>query len=319
MSRYAYGMTLAELLIAMLLGSFLLGMAATAFASLSNSVRQTQQLAELQQNAQFIVNLMHNELVNTGFWGGNNSQGVPAVATGIAAPAGDCKKDGLDSGSFPSAAADFITLYAEVAAGGRPINCVSSPSTGSEVLQVKRLLGQYATSTNMRSNRFYLEAIWPLSRFVTDDSGNLQADTYYFPYQHLVFYVQSQAREDGDVPVLMRKRLVRTNAGTAAISTESVLDGVERMHFQFGIDSDANGQVDFMLDTAQMTPLLWQRHHRQIISMRYYILLRSTKSDRRFVNRQVYQMGAVLFEAPEDHYRRLLISNSLYFPNAALH
>lgn len=319
MYKHLTGLTLTELLIAMLLGSFLFGMAATAFSSLSNSVRQTQQLAELQQNAQLIVNLMHNELINTGFWGGINNNTVPTVASGISAPAGDCAEDGLDSGSFPSAVADFITFYAEVASDNRPLNCVNSPSLGSEVLQVKRLLGQYATPDDMRSNRFYLETSFGVSRFVANDSSSLLIDTHYFPYQHLVLYVQLQARESGDVPVLMRKRLVRTNAGDAAISTESVLDGVERMHFQFGIDSDANGQVDFMLDTEQMTPQLWQRHHRQIISLRYYILLRATKSDRRFVNRQVYQMGAQQFEANADHYRRLLISNSLYFPNATLH
>lgn len=314
--RNCKGLTLAELMIALLLATFLLGIAFTAFGSLSRSVRQTQQLAQLQQNAQLVMNLLHNELANVGFWGGRSGLDDIIQAATLAPPLGDCAKAGIDSGSFPRPGQAFITLYAEKVSPGRPLDCVSQPLAGSELLQVKRLLGQYAQPAAMRQNRFYVETDWQHARFVDSNSAQLNPALDYFPYQHLVFYLQMQHYANNTVPVLMRKRLARSNAGLAVISTDSVLDGVERMHFQFGIDADGDGALNYMLQTEQMTAELWQQN--RIVSLRYHILLRSTQPDSHYRNNQTYQMGEQSFTAPNDHYRRLLVSNSLFFPNATI-
>ena len=314
--RFSKGITLVELMIALLLATFLLGVAFTAFSSLSRSVRQTQQLAQLQQNAQLVMNLMHNELANVGFWGGKASLNDVLQAAPFVAPAGDCAKAGLDSGSFPRAGEPFVTLYAEQVQRGRPLDCVSQALPGTELLQIKRLLGQYSEPATMRLNRFYLETDWQHARFVAADSAQLDPSQDYFPYQHLVLYVQQQRFGESSVPVLMRKRLARNQAGQAVISTDSVLDGVEQMHFQFGIDADGDGIANYLLSTGQVTDALWQQN--RIVSIRYHILLRSVEPDHQYRNTQSYQMGDHRFDAPDDHYRRLLVSNSLYFANTAI-
>lgn len=314
--RKCKGLTLTELMIALLLATFLLGVTFTAFGSLSRSVRQTQQLAQLQQNAQLVMNLLHNELANVGFWGGRSDLDDILQAAALAPPLADCAKAGLDSGSFPRPGQSFVTLYAEKVQPGRPLDCVSQPIAGSELLQVKRLLGQYAVPAAMRQNRFYVETDWQHARFVDSGSAELNPALDYFPYQHLVLYLQTQQHDDTEVPVLMRKRLARSNSGQAVISTDSVLDGVERMHFQFGVDADGDGSLNYMLPTEQMTAELWQRN--AVVSLRYHILLRSTQPDIHYRNNQTYQLGVHRFTAPDDHYRRLLISNSVYFSNATL-
>ncbi len=314
--RYCKGLTLTELMIALLLATFLLGVTFTAFGSLSRSVRQTQQLAQLQQNAQLVVNLLHNELANVGFWGGRSGLNDITQAQPLTPPLADCAKTGIDSGSFPQPGQSFVTLYAEKVSPGQPLDCINRPLAGSELLQVKRLLGQYAQPADMRQNRFYVETNWQHARFVDSSSGQLNPALDYFPYQHLVFYLQTQQHDDIAVPVLMRKRLARSGTGQAVISTDSVLDGVERMHFQFGVDADGDGTLNFMLSTEQMTAELWQKN--AVVSLRYHILLRSVQPDSHYRNNQTYQMGEHSFTAPDDHYRRLLISNSVYFPNATL-
>jgi len=317
MKRLA-GFTLTELLIAMMLGLILLSMAITAFCAVSKSTRQAQQLAELQQNAQLLISLFHNELANVGFWGGRSE---PAMATTFALPilpVGDCLEPALDSGSFPSQDQHFVTLYAQFVNGGRQLNCLPEPLPQTEFLQVKRLIGLQTPIAEMRQNRFYLETQWQHSRFVSSDSAGLSEHFHYFPYQHLVFYLQQQ-RVDGDViPVLMRKRLSRNQAGMAVISTDSILDGVERMHFEFGIDSDADGQLNYQLATSEVPAATWQQQGARIISLKYYVLLRARKPDPTYVNEQQYDMGQFQFVAPGDHYRRMLISSSIFFQNTAL-
>jgi type IV pilus assembly protein PilW len=312
------GFTLSELIIAMLLGLILISLAATAFNSVSRSTRQAQQLAQLQQNAQLIMTVLHNELANFGFWGGRGEPTLAAQLPLPAPPGGDCIEAMLDSGSFPQSAQSFVTLYARIASGGRQLNCLPNPITASEVLQLKRLLGQHTAIAEMRQNRFYLETGWQHSRIVATDSVGLNPRYDYFPYQHLVFYLQRQRLNGQTIPVLMRKRLSRNRSGHAVISTDSVLDGVERLHFEFGIDSNFDGQLDYQLATAQMPAELWQQRTGRIISLRYYVLLRARQPDLNYINTQRYQMGRQHFIAPADHYRRLLISSSIFFQNAVL-
>lgn len=312
------GFSLTELLIAMLLGIILLALAITAFISVSRSARQTQQLAELQQSAQLVMSVLHNELANVAFWGGRAEPVLALQHPVPSAPAADCVEATLDSGSFPQLSNNFVTLYARIAGSGRQLNCIPNPIDGSELLQLKRLLGQPATTDQMRANRFYLEAGWQHSRFVGNDSAGLADHYEYFPYQHLVFYLQQQRVDGQSIPVLMRKRLSRNQAGKAVISTDSVLDGVERLHFEFGIDSNFDGKLDYLLATEQMPADLWLQHSGRIISLRYYVLLRTRQPDLNYVNTQRFNMGKQQFIAPADHYRRLLISSSIYFQNAAL-
>ena len=116
----------------------------------------------------------------------------------------------------------------------------------------------------------------------------------------------------------MRKRLVRNSAGFATISTDSILDGVERLHFQFGVDTDMDGQINALLPTEQMPAHFWRQGENRILSLRYYALLRSRKPDMAYRNNNVYQMGIHSFDAAGDNYRRLLVSSNIYFYNAAL-
>ncbi|WP_213996747.1 PilW family protein [Arsukibacterium sp.] len=310
------GFSLVELLIAMVLGLLLLGFTVQIFASLTASSRQSQQLAQLQQNGQLALNLLHNELQNTGFWGGVSLSDVSGAAVDIAPPAPDCVEDGIDSGSFPAAGAVFASLYAKVAAPGRQLNCLTALAPDSEILQLKRAMGLAVSRDELRPNRFYLAPDWQQSRFINQDSAGLAADSVFYPYQHLVFYIKNQRVDDQMVPVLMRKRLVRSASGAARIATDSVIDGVERLHFEFGIDTNLDGRLNYMLPTAQMSDEHWQQQRGHIVSIRFYILLRSTVPDPQYINQLTYQMGASRFEAPDDHYRRLMLAGSVYFNNA---
>ena len=310
------GFSLVELLIAMLLGLLLLGFTVQIFASLAASTRQSQQLAQLQQNGQLALNLLHNELQNSGFWGGVSLNDITAAVVDIAAPAPDCVEDEIDTGSFPVSGETFASIYARVAAPGRQLNCLTSLAADSEILQLKRAIGLAVSRDEMRSNRFYIAPHWQQSRFISRDSANLEADSLFYPYQHLVFYIQNQRVDEQTVPVLMRKRLVRSASGAARIATDSLIDGVERLHFEFGIDANLDGRLNYMLPTTAMSSEHWQQQLGHIVSIRFYILVRSTLPDPHYVNQQVYQMGATRFEAPDDHYRRLLLAGSVYFTNA---
>lgn len=312
------GFTLTETLIAVLLSALLLGMCMAVLNHTFMSQRQLQQVAQLQQNSQFMLSLLHNELENAAFWGGYSQSQLSAAASFPVAPVTDCRQDGMDSGSFPLPAQHFITLYAISASSGRLLNCITDAQSGSDILQIKRLGGQLHKPEQRRANRYYLVLQWPEPRFV-GSSEVLATESWLYPYLHQLFYVQRQQTIDGAVPVLMRKRLSRNQSGQPTITTESVLDGVERLHFEFAIDSDLDGRLNYFLPASAMTTEHWQQQHYRIIGIRFHVLLRATQPDPHYRNNQQFRLGSQTFQAPDDHYRRMVFSGSVAFMSAGTH
>lgn len=317
MPRCQDGLSLVELMIAMVLALLSLGLLFSLFSTLSASSTQTRQLAFLQQNGQLVLNILNNELQNAGFWGGQDVRSLAQATSTITPPLNDCFKSGLDAGSFPQAAVPFVSIFAAHAAGGRQLNCLTDLAAGSEYLQLKRAVGQATVAAQMRSNRFYFKPDWQQSQFV-DAEYIATDDSLFFPYQHLVFYIQLQAHAGQSIPVLMRKRLIRTATGSASISTDSVMDGVERLHFEFLLDTNLDGIADISLNTAQMTEVDWLQQQRRIVAVKYYVLLRTTEPDYRYRNQRQYQLGQITYSAPGDHYRRLLLSGAIHVENTLL-
>ena len=311
------GFTLLELLISLTLGlvmmTFLIG---TLFAT-QQSNRQTQQLVQLQQNSQMLMSLFQTELPNLMFFAGRSLADVAAASHQLAPVVGDCASK-ADSGSLAVAGLPYLSLYAEVVQQHNHLECLSQPRAGSELLQFKRIVGSSMAATQMRANRLYFETSAANSRFVSSSSTDLVPDSVYWPFSHQVFYISEQKHGGNTVPVLMRKRLIRNAAGQNIMTTDSIMDGVERMHFEFGLDANLDGQVDYYLGTAQMQPEHWQQQKHRIINIKFYLLLRSLDEDFSYQNNQLYQMGQQWFKAPSDPFRRLLVSSSVAFSNTRL-
>lgn len=311
------GFTLLELLVSLTLGlvlmTFLVG---TLFAT-QQSNRQTQQLVQLQQSSQMVMSLFQAELSNLMFFAGRSLADVAVASHQLAPVPGDCMS-GSDVGSFPISGRPYLSVYAELVQPHHHLECVSQPKPGSELLQFKRIVGSSLSATQMRANRIYFETSAATSRFVTSSSADLIPDSFYWPYSHQVFYISEQKRSGEIVPVLMRKRLIRNAAGQPVMTTDAVLDGVERMHFEFGLDANLDSQVDYYLSTEQMQLQHWQQQKHRIINIKFYLLLRSLDEDFSYQNNQLYQMGKQWFKAPSDPFRRLLVSSSVAFSNTRL-
>lgn len=310
------GFSLIELMIASTLALLLLALMLTAFSSLSAASTQSRQLAFLQQNGQLVLNLLYNEFENSGFWAGQSLAQVRQSSSQAAPPAADCRLPGMTHGSFPLTNEPFLTLYAAAAGSSGQLSCLSNLANGTEFIQLKRTLGLAVTPDEMRANRYYFWPQWQQAQFVDRDSA-IPAQTLLFPYQHLVLYIQWQQHSTGSVPVLMRKRLVRTAGGQASISTDSVVDGVERLHFEFLLDLDQDGQPDAIVPTADMTSGNWFQQDARILGVRFFVLLRALEPDMRYQNQRLYQLGSQQFAAPGDHYRRLLLSGAVNFSFAS--
>ncbi len=306
-----YGWTLSSLLIALALASLLLVLFAKTLIFTLEASRQTVQLAQLHQSGQFVLGLMQRELRNGNFMAGITN---PQSLSSTFAVENDCQSTD-DSGSFPADNQRFVLTRTGTVGDASTPDCLNNAINQSDFLQLKRLAGDRTTKSELRHNRVYLAQSVAGAKFVTAASSELNSDDQYWPYLHQIFYIARQYHQGRSVPVLMRKRLVRQQNGQLAMDTDSLLDGVEAMAFEAGIDQDHDGVTDQFTSQLIDPNLNGNDSAAKITQIRFHILLRSVEPDPTYTNHQHYQLGPRRFSAPGDHFRRLQLSSSVTFIN----
>ena len=119
------------------------------------------------------------------------------------------------------------------------------------------------------------------------------------------YYVANAITTDcGNVPVFAREYL--KSDGTP--SKESLVNGVERLRFQYGVDTDNTGSVNRYLNANQV--LDW----RQVRAVHFWVLVRASCPEGGYTDTTTYQMGGVTY-TPNDNYRRELYSSTVALRN----
>ena len=136
-------------------------------------------------------------------------------------------------------------------------------------------------------------------------------------YQHHIYYIRDEAQGNNTVPVLMQGRL------TTNMTFAPIIDGIERIRFMYGIDTDIPGSagygiVDAFVSAENMTLTQWDNgNNNRILAVRIYVLSRSILPDSKYTNTNTYNLGdvAVTFN---DNYRRLLFNSTVTLYNAGV-
>lgn len=304
------GFSLVELMIAATLALSVLAILAVTTSRQQQMSRESLQLAMLQQQGQLLLNLLQSEFQHLGFWAGFSLPHMNAVDSMLDPVHGECLNLSEDSGSFPRIELRLVPLYAELGAG-TGISCMGQAVEHSTVVQFKRLVAQPFQHHQLKDNRYYLQIEPTRLKVVDSTTAHDGSNTEFWPYLHQLFYVQRQ----GDIPVLMRKRLIRSQAGTPRMHTDSVMDGVEALYVELGVDTSLDGRANYFTNPQQLHAEHWYQQHSQIVAISYYFIIRSLEADQRYRNDHLYLMGQWSYQAPSDHYRRLMLQSTVYFHN----
>jgi type IV pilus assembly protein PilW len=304
------GFLLVQQMVVLLLSALLLLMFSSALVLQWQAFRQQSQLTLLQQTAVQLHALLQRELSNSQFWAGlQHSQLLPSTVQ----VSGDCQSAAPDSGSFPAHARQWLPFFAGTVGSALTPVCLTNAIKQSDFIQLKHLAGDPLMLADLRNNRAYLKQNGWRGRFVSNNDTGLDPASWYWPYVHELYYVAGQTLAGAGIPVLMRKRLIRNAQGQFVIDTHAVLDGVELLVIEMGLDADGDGYAEQFLPASQLTAAQW-RLPNLISQVRYFVLLRSLLAEPGYRNQQQFQLGQRRFQAPGDPYRRLLISSSVSFP-----
>lgn len=321
------GVSLIELMVALVIGLFLILGAVTVYNQSRNAYRASEGVARLQETARLAMDVIETDIRMANYWGMSNRAEyiVNRAGPGQAAPADWTAQQQANASRCGAAGSNWMINLDEYVGGSNNaynLTCAASNyQLASDVVFIRRA-NETAPQT-LDLNRVYLQT----SRiqgtmFVPACNNPLSAACIPADYQppqsasreleaH-VYYVSSQSTLRADVPSLRRKRLANINSGVAAnvVVDEEIAPGVEDLQVRFGIDTDDDTNVDQYVNPGEV-PL-----GARVVSATIWLRIRAEDMDLSHRDETDYQYAdmAAAF-TPDDNFRRILVSKTIHIRN----
>lgn len=329
------GFTIVEFMVALLLGTILIGGAISIYLAASRSSQETERSIELLDNGRFAMQVLSDTLRHAGFSAGITF-GDPNASNNRNLPppdpvSGDCATP-VEASAYDLS--NYLLAEVATAAGTAFGGCVNDAVAGTDVLIVKHLVpdpifdadpnnptapsnGVLDFPTEPDPDLTY--AVTTLTQGEVFDgadrssvTGSDLAGGIAWPYSFQVFYVR--AGDDGQ-PVALARKSLRKVGGSMTLAQEDLVTGVEDMRIRFRYQ-DNSGAVNLGyasdLDVGDGD---WLR----VSSAEVFMLLRSDE-DPEYVDDKTYRLGdRTVIPAGSDRNRwRLLVNQYINLRNPNL-
>jgi type IV pilus assembly protein PilW len=327
--RRALGVTLIELMVALSIGSFLMIGAVTVFMQSRTAFRVTESVARLQENARFVLGVLEPDIRMASYFGlTSRPYKILGRATSL-----DPTPAGLGVGS--DCGANWAISIAQAVSGtnnGYGWTCAAfgggTPDT-ADTFVLRRVSEDpiappldggtlYVQSARFQDSQLFAGPLVP--------GGYLPTTSQTHRFIANGYYVSTNSSLDtpgNNVPSLRVKTLVGGAFGPRIVDRE-VLPGVEDFQVQFGVDTDVVGTAtrgsvnryvnsdDPILDPvgAAFNP------DATVLAVRIWVRVRAQRPENGFTDTASYIYADQNVPAPNDQFRRAVVSKTIYLRNA---
>ncbi len=316
----AQGFSVVELMVSMALGIMLSAVFVTTYLSAKRNALYDEQLARMQESGRYAMRLLSRELTMAGFYAG-----VPSVSRIVSvAVAGDCSEQGwaLDAENSLEFINDYSGNSVPVSQNSTVLTCLDGNAIqlNTDVLAIKRTASEASLRRGDIVDRFAVSAAeawylrvaldgladWVKLRPIDLHDLSMASPSYsYWEAVSKIFFIRSYSSSPGDgIPTLCMEIL----AGDR-MTSRCLIEGVEDLQFEFGIDTDADG----VPNQYKRAPTGEEMQHAVIAKI--YILLRSISAISNYKNHNSYALGQKIVLPRHDVYLRWVISSSALLRN----
>ena len=316
------GFSLVELLVSLLLGLLLSAGVIAAYLGAKRNFYYEEQMARMQENGRYAMRLLSRELGMAGYFGGALAlQDLVPVAVNA-----DCSDQPwvLDASNPLELVNDYPGQAVPVSQHAIELNCLDSASIveHTDLVAIKRTAAEAslrrgvpaAGLTASTTNSWYLrreedeQPEWERLRAIDllDPAHSLPSLSYWEAITHIIFIrkFSDSGIEGDDVPTLCMETL----AGDA-MTSRCLVEGVENMQLEFGIDTDADGipnQYKAAPDAEEIE---------RAVTAKVYLLLRSISEISGHQDDKSYALGRKTLAAKHDSYLRRVMSATVLLRN----
>jgi type IV pilus assembly protein PilW len=332
------GFSIIELMISITLGLVVLGALSAFFVRTSANRHEMERNTRQIENGRYAIDTLRDDVIMGGFYADMAPGATPAWQANAPCPANVAAL-----GFAPNPYTAPVPVFGYPDGVGAPATCLPNMVPGSDVLVVRRFhsesvplaTAQLGTPADHPNNvQWYIQVSEcgdddPLKPFVVDvGSGanftlrRLDCATVanLWRLHEQVYYVRDYSITVGDnVPTLVRRELHPVSnppaSGDAPMEEVALVEGIERLRVDFGVDNDGDGTPDAWKHCDAATPCVaadWPN----VTAMKLYVLSRNLETSEGWVDNKTYQMGlAGAAAATNDGYKRHVYSAQVNLPN----
>lgn len=325
--RAQRGLSLVELMVALLIAALVLSAVVGLFQQSKSSALQDEQVARMQENGRFALRAIARDLSMAGYFSTMIDTARSLKSDSLGSITNDCSSNWAktlgNSLEFANDS-DDKGVFACIA------DTAANVADDNDILAVKRVADEpdreydkdgNATGPGLVASQVYLKtngAAWELyAASGTSDTGashvpNVLSSIH--RYLPRVYYVRSWSATAGDgIPTL-----VRVEMQGSTLAGQPLVDGVERLHIEFGIDDEAAAAMgifqtvspDYYVAAPTTTELA------TAVTARVYLLLRSPARVTGYVNDKTYTLGSLVLGPFNDAYYRRVYATTVRLNNS---
>lgn len=312
------GLSLVELMVAMAIGVFLIAGAITVFGKTRDLYRTNEDAARLQEVARYAMSTIETDIRMANYWGLNSRSDLVSNPLATANYATACGSDW----------AVAVRRYVDGANGGTGatysghLGC--APPVGeqalddADVLTLRRAGTQALTPDQIGASGTRLKvATTRVQASIFNDTSLPSGFTQARDLLTRSYYVTQDPSPADPLtghPALRRKTLL-TDASTVAVEDQLIIEGIEDLQFQVGVDTDADPDqdADYYIDPEDLEGDLDAGD--AIVAVRVWLMARSNRPDFGFTDDRSYQYADRNVAPPLDNFRRLLVSKTIQLRN----
>lgn len=310
-ARPQRGMSLIELMIALLIGLLLSAAIITVYLSNKKTFWDTEAAASLQENSRFAMKLITHDLRLAGFYGGvdykviEKDNGNAAYVSPLGASPASCERGGIKTEYEYER-----SIWMATATGGFPA-CLNNKGiqgaaneVGSTVLFVKHVAPEPTADADVENTETYIAAALDLAGHLNGvDGAGLSAgytgaskrypDGKLWEYMYHAYFI---SKPQGKVFTQLKRMSLENGSWSVA---QTVADGIEDIQFEVGVDKNDDGAVDAYISPNNMSEVLWE----QAVSAKIYLMVQATTSDLSFDDTRTYTYAGRTYQ-PADKSRQ---------------
>ena len=322
------GFTLVELMVSIALGLIVLAGLVTMFANTSVARGEIDKASRQIENGRYALHVLTDDIAHAGYFGplstaptsttipdpcltasttdGANGNGLGVPLQGyVGATADPTLPSGCLVGYKPNTAVLVVRRAGTSTTGGTAItanefNVQVSGCAG----EVAYIVGTVLTDFTLHKNDNHC----PLPLSATSGPADI------WPLYVRIYYITTCSNQDDctasgadTVPTLRR---VDVKPGGSVITP--IVDGIENLQLQYGLDTTGDGSTDSYTNTPPTTVAAWG----DVVAMRVYLLSRNNDATGGYVDTKTYAMGPVSV-APGGAFKRHAYNEVVRINNVA--
>ncbi len=317
------GFTMIELMIGLAIGAVILVGTVLVFQQSRASFVVTEAIARLQENARFALDILEPDIRHASYWGLSNHaefidarRGTPAQLPALAGDCGDRWYIDLDN-TLPGI--NGTSVIGGINATNTPmLACIPDANYQPEtdILVVRHASEQ---SVLPQAGRVQIQSD-PLNGILFTGAaipGGFAAPPASESFDLIShgYYVSPDSSALGPgIPSLRRVTLI----SGPAVEDQEIIPGVEDLQLQFGVDTDGDLDANRYInaDNAMIVPgSPGFDPDLQIVSVRIWLRFRAIRIENGHIDDLGYQYADINQAAPNDSFRRLVISKTIQLRN----